>query len=140
MSDQNIPPADNPQGGAGPGDEVLDELRALGQNLADLLRGAWESDERKRLQDEIQKGLGEVTTTLSRVATDISQSSTGQAIKSDLDNLQERLHTGELEKQIRNEVLAGLRMANEGIKKAGGHSAGAAEPPPPPPADDQTAG
>jgi signal recognition particle GTPase len=98
--------------------ELLEELRSLGENLRTLLRSAWESEERKKLQQEIEIGLGDLHTSLSQAVQEFSDSPTGQTLKSDLDDLNERLRTGEVENKIRTEVISALRAANEGLKNA----------------------
>ena len=104
--------------------DIREELRELGRNLNTLLQSLWESDERKRVQQEIETGLRDVTKSMQ----DLANSQTGQTIKADLNELGERLRTGEVEEKVRKEVLNALRMANEGLKKASEPK----EPPKPP--------
>lgn len=98
--------------------EILDELHNLGKNLKDLLQSVWESEERKKAQKEIETGLNDLLRTLSQTANDFAQSPTGQTLKADIEDLHQRIQTGEVEKKVRDEVVAALRMANEGLKKA----------------------
>ena len=95
--------------------EILDELRNLGENLRNLLQSAWESDERKKLQNEIETGLNDLHTNLSQAVKDFSESPTGEDLKSDLEDLGQRIRTGELETKIRSEVISALRAANAGL-------------------------
>lgn len=118
MTDQQPDP-----GGTQTGD-IREELRELGRNLSALLQSLWESEERKRVQQEIETGLKDV----SKSMQDLANSPTGQTIKADLNELGERLRTGEVEEKVRKEVLNALRMANEGLKKASASK----EPPEPP--------
>lgn len=104
--------------------DVLEELRELGRNLGALLQSAWESEERKKVQQEIETGLKDVSKSLQ----DLANSPTGQTIKADLNELNERLRTGEVEAKVRAEVLSALRLANDGLKKA----AAPKNPPQPP--------
>lgn len=106
MSDQTPNPDDK--------NEVLDELRSLGENITNLLRNAWESDERKRLQQELETGFTDLRNSLG----DLANSPTGQSIRQDIEGLGERIRAGEVEHAVRNEVLTALRMANDGLKKA----------------------
>lgn len=111
-------PSNEPERG-----EILNELRDLGRNLSSLLQSAWESDERKKLQQEIETGLSEMRTSLKSAAS----GPTGQAIKADLEGLHQRLRTGEVEERLRSELISALRTANESIKKAAERKS----PPPP---------
>ena len=107
----------NPQEPHNPND-LLDELHAIGENLRGLFTSAWDSPERQRLQQDLEKGLNDLTTNLNQAATDFRNSQTGQQLKEDVADFNERLRTGEVEKAVRSEVLGALRMANEGLKKA----------------------
>jgi hypothetical protein len=125
MDQTTSTPSDEPS--PKPSGEVLDELRELGRNLRALLQSAWESDERKKLQGEIETGLNELFSNLSQAAQDFSASPTGQTLKSDIEDLSQRIKTGEVETKVRAEVLNALRAANEGLKNAS-----TPKPPPPP--------
>jgi hypothetical protein len=43
----------NPNENKTPGDDIGEQLNELGKNLRDALRTAWESDERRKLQQDI---------------------------------------------------------------------------------------
>jgi hypothetical protein len=101
-----------------PSDDLLGELHSLGKNLKELLQTAWQRDERKKAQSEIETGLNDLVKTLSQAANDFAQSPTGQTLKADIQDLQQRIQTGEVETKVRTEVVSALRAANEGLKKA----------------------
>lgn len=112
MSDQNQ--SNPPAGAESAAGDILSELRELGNNLGNLLQAAWESEDRKKIQQEIETGLNDV----NKALRDLGSSETGQAIKADLRDINERLRSGEIEQRVRSEVTAALRAANEGLKKA----------------------
>ncbi len=125
MTDQESQTTSDSAGEAGRS-EILEELRALGKNLSTLLQSAWESEERRKIQQEIETGLGEMRSSLK----DAASGPAGQAIKADLEDLHQRLRTGEVEKRLRTELVSALHTANESIKKAAERKT-----PPPPPAE-----
>ncbi len=100
-----------------PPNEIADELRELGKNLQALLRSAWESEERKKVQSELQTGLNELGKSISQAAAEFSQSPAGQTLKADIEDLHQRIQSGEVETKVRSEVLSALRAANEGLKR-----------------------
>jgi hypothetical protein len=115
--DENI----NPNSDTSPVDEkpagdILDELRELGLNLRNLLQSAWESSERKKFQQEIETGVNDLYANLSQAVKDFSNSPAGQNLKSDLEDLGERIRSGEVETKVRTEVVSALRAANESLK------------------------
>ena len=91
----------------------------MGKNLRDALQSAWDSEERRKLQKEIEEGLSEVSNSLSQAAKDFKESSAGQTLKSDVADFQERLRTGEVESKVRTEILDALRTVNNELRKVG---------------------
>ena len=97
-----------------PENELADELRNLGQNLKGILQAAWESEERRKLQKEIQAGLAE----LQKTVADLAASPSGQRLKAEVQDLGERARSGQVEAQLRNDLLAALRTINAELEKA----------------------
>ncbi len=115
-----------------PGSEsISDQLNELGKNLRDALQSAWSSEERRRLQQDIEEGLSSLGSSLSQAARDFSNSQTGQTIKSDVKDMQERWRSGEVGSKVHSEVVDALRRVNEELQKTTRRN----PPPPPPPPD-----
>lgn len=104
-----------------PEDNLAEEFRQLGKNLTEVLRGAWESPERKKLQQEIASGLSELSNMMRSEAEHIQESPTGQRMKADAEELRERIRSGEVESRVRQDLLAALSFINEQLRKASGH-------------------
>jgi hypothetical protein len=111
-----------------PEESIADELRNLGKSLAETLQAAWESPERRKLQQEIEAGLLEMRSTLKREVDNFSQSSTGQRIKTDVNGVQQRIRTGEMEEKVRSEMINALRLANAELQKVATHLARRGQP------------
>ncbi len=118
MDDQNPSPS-TPTPDETPANDILAELREMGKNLQALLKASWESEERKKVQSELQAGLNDLGKSLSKAASEFSASPAGQTMKADLEDFNQRLQSGEVQAKVRSEVLNALRAANEGLKKAG---------------------
>lgn len=97
------------------------ELRQLGNNLAQVLRSAWDQPERKHLQQEIVNGLNEMGTTIREETRKFSDSPTGQRLKTEVSNVTQRVQTGEVEARARQELLNALQVANQQIQRAIDH-------------------
>jgi succinate dehydrogenase/fumarate reductase flavoprotein subunit len=104
-----------------PEENLGEEFRQLGKNLAEVLRGAWESPERKKLQQEIANGLSDLSDLMRTEAEHIRESPTGQRMKADAEELRERIRTGEVESKVRQDLLAALRLINDQLRKASEH-------------------
>ena len=110
-------PESTPEPTPTPKNDLAAEFRELGKNLSELLRSGWESEERKKLQQDIETGLKDLGTTLKKAGNDIATSPLAQNLKADVNDLRQRAESGELEQKVRAEVRAVLQAANEEIKK-----------------------
>lgn len=118
----------NPNENKSPSDNIGDQLNELGKNLRQALQTAWESEERRKLQKEIEDGLANLGASLSQAAKDFSSSPAGQSLKEDVEDLKERWQSGEVGPKVRSEVAEALRKVNEELQKANRKNT-------PPPAD-----
>lgn len=118
----------NPNENKTPNDNIGDQLNELGKNLREVLKSAWESEERKKVQKEIEDGLTNLGASLSEAAKDFSKSSAAQNIKEDVKDIHDRWRTGEVGSKVRTEIVDALRKVNEELQKASRKN-------PPPPSD-----
>jgi len=116
----------NPNENKSPHDDIGEQLNELGKNLREALRTAWESDERRKLQLDIEDGLANLRDSLNEAAKEFSNSQTGQNLKEDVKDLHERWQTGEVGSKVRSEVAEALRTVNKELQKASSKN-----PPPP---------
>lgn len=100
--------------------DVVGELKALGENLRLVLQAAWESDERKKLQGEVEAGLSDLVSALQSAGTEFAQSPAGQRLKAEAESLKTRVRDSHAEDRVRDELLSALRKANAELKKAAG--------------------
>ena len=101
-----------------PEGNISDELNELGKNLREALHAAWQSDERKKVQKEIEVGLANLGASLSKAAEDFSNSPAGQNLKEDVKDMQERWRSGEMGKKARSELMDVLHKVNDELQKA----------------------
>lgn len=97
--------------------EIASEFRDLGNNLKHMLQSAWESQERKNLQAEIQAGLDDFTRSLDQTFTEFKESSTGEQLKSDIEELRENIRSGKTESEVRSGLVSALRSINQELEK-----------------------
>lgn len=98
--------------------DVTSEFRQLGKNLKEILEAAWESEERRKLQREIESGLSELERSLNQTIEELKESPTGKRIKEEAEDLRGRIRSGELEAQLREDLLSILRRVNTELEKA----------------------
>ncbi len=98
-------------------DNLTEAFRKLGASLVETIHVAWNSPERVKLQQEIEAGLTDVSETLKVEINQIKESPSGQQLKSDFDEFKERVSSGEVENQFRQELLKALNIANTELGK-----------------------
>jgi transcriptional/translational regulatory protein YebC/TACO1 len=108
-------------------DVLADEFRNLGKNLTEVMRAAWESPERKNMQAEIEAGLNDLGKSIDKEISSFRQSPSGQRLKSDVEDLNQRIRSGEVTIRAREELLAALKRANDELQKVISHWEGAGD-------------
>jgi len=98
--------------------DLGEEFRNLGANLKQVLQEAWRSEERIRLQQEIETGLSDAAAALRTAAADFEHSSAGQHLKAEMQDLGEKVREGRLPDDVRGELVEMLRKLNDELKAA----------------------
>ena len=98
--------------------ELVAEFKQMTQNLRSAMQAAWDSPERQQLQADLQEGLEDMRATFNQMASDFAKSETGQQLKSDLQDLGDRVKSGELETQVRSEMVSLLQRVNKELQAA----------------------
>ena len=98
-------------------ENLASEFQNLGDNLKEIFIGAWESEGRKNLQKEIEEGLAGLGNSLKQTANEIQESETGQRVKSEAEDLRDRVRSGEVETKIRSDLQSVLHNLNKELEK-----------------------
>ena len=98
--------------------DLRDEFRTLGDNFKAMFTLAWESEERKYLQSELEDGMKELGNALNDLAEDFRTSNTGETIRKEVNEFSERVRSGEVEQKAREEILKALKALNVELEKA----------------------
>jgi hypothetical protein len=93
-------------------DSLSNAFRKLGESLAETIHVAWNNPERIKIQQEIEEGLTDFSVSLKKEIDHIKESPSGQQLMADFDDLKERVSSGEVESQLRQELLKALNIAN----------------------------
>jgi len=94
------------------------ELRELGRNLKTAAKTAWESEESRRLQQELRSGLAALEAGLRDATSELTSSETRQRVRTEVHEMGEHIRSGQVEAQLRSDLLAALRTVNAELKKA----------------------
>lgn len=96
---------------------LREEFRNLGKNLVDAIRAAAESPGWQKLSSDIEGGLSEFGTTVKQEYETLKDSPTAQQVKSDINDFQDRVKTGEVETKVREELITALKAVNSELRK-----------------------
>jgi hypothetical protein len=99
-------------------EDLASEFHNLGDNLKRYFVSAWESEQRKTIQTEIETGLSDLGDTLKKTADEIHESETGQRIKSEAVDFRDRVREGEVEQKVRSDLTNLLQKLNTELEKA----------------------
>jgi len=97
-----------------PAGDLSAELLELGHNLKMAAKTVWESEESRRLQQELKQGLAALETGLREAASD----ETRQRVRDETHEFSQRVRSGQIETQLRTDLLQALRTVNAELKKA----------------------
>jgi hypothetical protein len=91
---------------------ILDELKELGHKATAALQQVWESEERKKAEDEIRKALKMAGERIDEVGEELRHSDTTKEIKDQASKLVESVEKSKMSDDIRRGLLSGLRKLN----------------------------
>jgi hypothetical protein len=101
-----------------PNEESLrQEFEALGKNLINALRSAWEAPESKRLRDEMTTGLNDLGSNLKREAEYLANHPATQQMKNDVEHIGEKIRAPEAQAWVRSELVGALQNVNAELQK-----------------------
>ncbi|MGE5601954.1 MAG: hypothetical protein ACM30E_02825 [Nitrososphaerales archaeon] len=96
---------------------IADELAKLGQQLATAAQKAWESDERKRLQNEITTGVQRLGQELSGAMSKAAESDQAKELKTRATKVAEDVQKTDVIDEVRKGLLVGLEAINRELGK-----------------------
>lgn len=99
------------------GPDFESEFQRLGENLKQSFQAAWDSPTSQDLQDEIKSGFSLLGETVNEIINAFANSPSGQRLQEEVDDIGEKLQSGEVEAKIRKELLSILDMANAEMEK-----------------------
>ena len=96
---------------------IADELSKLGKQMADAIKGGWESEDRVRLQSEISEGLQKLGDEVGEAMRRASSSETAQHLRTQAEKVVEDVRESDVTAEIRKGLLAGLESLNRELGK-----------------------
>lgn len=98
--------------------KIQAEFHRLGKNIREAVEVAWGSEDRKRVSEQIESGLNEVGDVISQTAQEFTESDSAQRIREDIEDISERIRSGEVARKLEADLITILQSMNVEIEKA----------------------
>lgn len=96
---------------------IADELAKLGQQLAAAAKTAWESEERRKLQNEITTGVQRFGQEISTAVNKAAESEQAREFKTRATRVAEDVQKTDVVDEVRKGILVGLEAINRELGK-----------------------
>ncbi len=96
---------------------ITDELSKLGKQMADAIKAAWESDDRKKLQAEITEGLRKFGDEVAEALDKAGQSDTAKDLRVKAEQVSADMREKGVVEDVRKGIISGLDVLNKELGK-----------------------
>jgi hypothetical protein len=100
-----------------PSSEILDELHALGQQLATTVKSLWESDESRKLREEIEQGFVELGHQVETAVESARESEAAKQLSEQVKDTMEKARESDIPAKMEDYLVTGLRELNTQVSK-----------------------
>jgi hypothetical protein len=101
--------------------DLLAELNRLGNNFVDVVKVAWNSEQRKQIEEDLRVGLSSLATNLEDGFKQVSKSQQAQELLNKAEDVAgsvaEKVRKSELAQELGAGLLKGLRTLSEQLDK-----------------------
>ncbi|MGB1250691.1 MAG: hypothetical protein ACPG8W_08785 [Candidatus Promineifilaceae bacterium] len=97
--------------------DILDELNKMGQQFADALQSAWNSEERARFETEIKEGVRIFADEVEKAIQGVKDGNTGQKLREDAEEMRQKMNAEEVGEKARTSFVSGLRWLSTEMGK-----------------------
>ena len=127
----------NNSNNARPQSEFINELNKLGENLGQLMRSVWESEERKSIEREMTHGVEQLAKQLNQTLEQLKTDATVHNAKKTVKEAWETARGPKIVSEVQQGVVDTLKKVNEELTKRTqpAHEVKHDEAPPPPSAN-----
>ena len=99
--------------------EIGNEFEKLGENIRQAVQGVWESEERKRIGQEIHDGLAEIGAAFTSLGDEVIESPGVQRVREEVDDFSDRIQSGEVAQNINDDLVSLLQTINQKLETHG---------------------
>ena len=99
------------------GQELIDELTRLGQKFVDVVEVAWNSEQRKKIEEDLRTGLVTVAGTLEDGFKRVSSTKEAQEAVNAAEEVAEKVRTSKIASELSGALAQGLRALSDQMEK-----------------------
>jgi hypothetical protein len=104
-------------GKAADGKELVDELTRLGQKFVEVVEVAWNSEQRKRIEEDLRTGLVSVASSLEDGFKRVSSTKEAQEAVKSAEDVAEKVRTSKIASELSDALAEGLRTLSDQMDK-----------------------
>ncbi|MFN2136153.1 MAG: hypothetical protein ACK2UK_09380 [Candidatus Promineifilaceae bacterium] len=93
---------------ASQGPDLVLEFQSLGKAFAEAFESAWNSEERKRVEQEVRDGVKSFADEVDKVIRDAKQSSTGERVKHEAEDVAQKFEASDIGRRALEGIAQGL--------------------------------
>jgi uncharacterized coiled-coil DUF342 family protein len=106
-------PAEEPQRG----DQLVDELQALGHQLVTAVKALWESEDSRKLRQEIGDGFVKLGEELDEAIKSAQESEAAQEFKTSVKETVDKARESDVSAKVQENLVTGLQKLNAELGK-----------------------
>ncbi|MCC6454802.1 MAG: hypothetical protein IT328_07665 [Caldilineaceae bacterium] len=104
-------------GKAADGKELVDELTRLGQKFVEVVEVAWNSEQRKKIEEDLRTGLVSVANSLEDGFKRVSSTKEAQDAVKSAEDVAEKVRTSKIAAELSDALAEGLRALSDQMDK-----------------------
>lgn len=100
-----------------PSGEIVDELRALGEQLATAVKALWDSDDARKVRQEIGDGFVELSHQVDEAVAKAKESEAAKEFETRVKDTMDKARESDVAGQVQEGLVTGLRQLNDELSK-----------------------
>jgi len=97
--------------------DIGEEFAELGRKFSATINAAWTSEERHKIQSEIEAGLVRMRDEMNKAYHNVSTSEPAQKVTAEVKRVREDVESGKVTDDLRKGVVTGLRSLGDALEK-----------------------
>ncbi len=100
-----------------PRGEIVDQLNELGDKLATAVKALWDSDDARKVRQEIGDGFSELGQQIDEAVTKAKESEAAKEFEARVKETVDKARESDVAGQVQEGLVSGLRKLNEDLSK-----------------------